>query len=84
MINPGGLNPQKSKVIEKIVSTNKTKILIVSETLASASQIPSVGNNMVSFHRNRNSTGACRGGVAIFVRTLLTAALSWTEQRRTR
>ena len=38
-----------------------------SKELKDAKQKPEVGNSMVPFHRNRNATGACRGGVAIFI-----------------
>ena len=65
-MNPGGINIQKSKVIEKLVAVNRISILVVSETGTSGTDIPRIGG-MVPFHRNRNSSGISRGGVAVFV-----------------
>ena len=65
-MNPGGINIQKSKVMEKLVVVNNISILVVSETGTSGTDIPRIGG-MIPFHRNRSSSGISRGGVAVFV-----------------
>ena len=65
--NPGGLNENKSKVIENICNNNQIQFIVISETNSYGRQVPKIGKEMVAFHRNRNQVAAAKGGVCIFV-----------------
>ena len=67
VMNPGGINKMKSRVIENIVKLNDLDIVIVSETNASGTDIPSIGSGMTAFNRNRNTEGICKGGICVFI-----------------
>ena len=67
IFNTGGLNQAKAACLSNICEVNKLKIVILSETGSSGTQVPKINSKLKVFHRNRKRDAVAKGGIAVFI-----------------